>query len=144
MNASYWNCLARRFSVREKTAKIFLAVTSSGAVAGWSFWSHHDLVWKSLSGFSALIAVALPLLDYPGQIQTMTKLAAKCAQLRRGYELLWVEVDSMQEDALREALRTLVVQENEVNAMEATLPDDRKLLARCQNEVLLSQGLQPQ
>src|SRR5258707_5919528 len=95
MNACYWNCLARRYQLREKRAKIFLAVTSSGAVAGWSFWTEYPFAWKFLSGLSALVAVLLPLLDFFKQIDAMTRLASKCAQLRVSYDLLWARIDAL-------------------------------------------------
>lgn len=141
MNACYWNRLARRYYLREKYAKIFLAVTSSGSVAGWSFWASHDSVWKVLSALSALVAIALPILDFSGEVSAMTKLATKCAQLRVGYEKLWAQIDVLPEDLLKEGVDTLAQQASGTLALEAVLPDDRKLLTQCQNEVLVSRGL---
>ncbi len=48
MSACYWNSLARRYNGREKCLKIFLAVTASGAVAGWTIWAHYDIVGEQV------------------------------------------------------------------------------------------------
>ena len=141
MSACYWNCLARRYSSREKWIKIFLAVTSSGTVAAWSIWSQHGTVWKILSGVSALVAVALPILDYSGQVEKTAKLADICAQLRMGYDQLWAQIDDLSPDSLREALGKLTQQEVELSQIQAVLPKDEKLLVGCQDEVLRSRGL---
>jgi hypothetical protein len=140
MNACYWNSLALRYNDREKWLKIFLAVTASSTVAGWTIWAHYDFLWKTLSGLSAIVAVALPILDYSGQVEKMTKLASKCAQLRVGYELLWAQFDSLSPQSILDAQGKLAQQEIELSDVQAALPDDRKLLEQCQNEVLKSRG----
>ena len=140
MSACYWSCLARRYNGREKSLKIFLAITSSGTVAGWTIWSHYDLLWKILSGLSALVAIALPILDYSGQVEKMTKLAGKCAHLRVGYEQLWAQIDSLSQQSILDAQGKLAQQEIELSDVQAVLPDDRKLLEQCQREVLMSRG----
>ena len=140
MSACYWNSLARRYNGREKYLKIFLAVTASGTVAGWTIWAHYDIVWKILSGLSAIVAVALPILDYSGQVEKMTKLASKCAQLRVGYEQLWAQIDSLSQQSILDAQGKLAQQEIELSDVQAVLPDDRKLLEQCQSEVLISRG----
>ncbi len=141
MNACFWTRMGRRYCEREKWLKIFLAVTASGAVAAWSIWDHYPISWKILSALSAVVAVALPILDYSGQVQKMTKLAIVCAQLRLGYDQLWAQVDTLPPDAVSEAHAKLVQQQVALAEQESVLPDDEKLLERCWNEVLSSRGI---
>jgi hypothetical protein len=141
MNTLYWQHLASRYCVREKWTKILLAVMSSGVVAGWTFWAAHDAVWKILSGLAAIVAVALPILDFSGQVQKLTKLTSKCAQLRMGYELLWAQINSMSSQSLEAAIEKLSQQAIEISDLQVVFSDDRGLLMQSQNEVLSSRGL---
>ena len=141
MNVCYWSQLATRYAQREKWIKIFLAITSSGTVAGWTVWTHYAIVWKVLSGLSAVLAVSLPILDYSGRVAQMSKAASKCAQLRLGYDQLWAQIDSLAPDSLAAMEAELSKKEIELAEMQITEPDDRELLAHCQEEVLRSRGL---
>jgi hypothetical protein len=71
MNARYWSYLSRRYSNRDKYSKIFLALMSSGTVASWGFWSDMQIIWKILSACSALLAIALPIINWPKMISNM-------------------------------------------------------------------------
>lgn len=141
MNVCYWNCLASRYSTREKWLKIFLAATSSGTVAGWTVWAHYDVAWKVLSGVSALVAIALPILDYSTLVQNMTKLATKCAQLRLSYDQLWAQIDTLTPDAIQTRLNELSQKEIEMSEINVVIADKRSVLERCQDDVLRSRGL---
>jgi hypothetical protein len=141
MNVCYWSKLASRFEQREKQFKIFLAITSSGAVAGWSFWIDYPVAWKVLSGLSALLAVSLPILDYSGRVAQLNKVASKYAQLRLGYDQLWAQIDVLTPDSLRAMQAELTKREIELADLQVTGSDDRKLLVHCQEEVLRSRGL---
>ncbi len=141
MNVCYWSQLASRFARREKWLKIFLAITSSGAVAGWSVWTDYAIVWKVLSGASAVLAVSLPILDYSGRVEQLSKVASKSAQLRLGYDQLWAQVDVLTPDSLRNMQAELNKKEIELSELQVNEPDDRKLLDHCQEDVLRSRGL---
>jgi len=141
MNVCYSSQLASRFAQREKWIKIFLAITSSGAVAGWSVWAEYAIVWKVLSGLSALLAVSLPILDYSGRVTQLSKVASKCAQLRLSYDQLWAQIDVLPLDSLRVMQAELTTKEIELSELQVTEPDDRELLVHCQEEVLQSRGL---
>jgi hypothetical protein len=141
MNVCYWSQLASRFAQREKWIKIFLAITSSGAVAGWSVWTEYAVVWKVLSGLSAVLAVSLPILDYSGRVAQLNKIASKCAQLRLGYDQLWAQIDVLTPNSLTDMQAELTKKEIELADLQVTEPDDRALLAHCQEEVLQSRGL---
>jgi hypothetical protein len=141
MNVCYWSHLASRSAQREKWIKIFLAVTSSGTVAGWSVWTEYAIVWKVLSGMSAVLAVSLPILDYSGRVAQLNKVASKCAQLRLGYDQLWAQIDVLTPNLLSDMQAELTKKEIELADMQVTEPDDRELLVHCQEEVLQSRGL---
>ncbi len=141
MNVCYLSKLASRFAQREKWVKIFLAITSSGAVAGWSVWIDHANVWKTLSGLSALLAVSLPILNYSGRVAQLNKIASKQAQLRLGYDQLWAQIDVLSADSLDNMHSELCKKEIELTDLSDNEPEDRKLLVQCQEEVLQSRSL---
>jgi hypothetical protein len=141
MNVCYWSQLASRLAQREKWIKIFLAVTSSGTVAGWSVWTEYAIVWKVLSGMSAVLAVSLPILDYSGRVAQLNKVASKCAQLRLGYDQLWAQIDVLTPNLVNDMQAELAKKEIELADLQVAEPDDRELLIHCQEEVLHSRGL---
>ncbi|HXJ14561.1 MAG TPA: hypothetical protein VNH19_19970 [Candidatus Limnocylindrales bacterium] len=141
MNGCYWSRLASRFARREKWIKIFLAITSSGTVAGWTVWNDYAIVWKALSALSAVLAVSLPVLDYSGRVTLLNKISSKYAQLRLGYDQLWAQIDVLTPDSFNLMQAELTKKEIELSDLQVNEPDDRELLVHCQTEVLQSRGL---
>jgi len=143
MNNRYWAHLSRRYYTREKWAKIFLAAMASGAVASWGFWSEYELLWKILSAMSALLAIALPILNWPKMIESMVFLTEKWSLIKADYELLWLDVkkDITNENKTIKELKRLKDKENTLSQKEANLPDEQKLLRKCREEVISSRGL---
>ena len=142
LNSRYWKELAERYSSREKKFKIFLAIMASGTVATWGIWDNIPILWKLLSGISAILSIALPILNYPEQIKQMSCLSGQWAELRIKYEQQWVKIrnisDSNKIDKLVECYNDEQVKLEE---LESTLPKDVKLLKKCQSDVLASRGL---
>jgi hypothetical protein len=81
MNTIYWRMLGRRYYNSERIAKFFLLATSSSSVAGWSFWSQMPLVWKGFSVASALLAIALPIVNWSKHIADCADLYGRWLQI---------------------------------------------------------------
>lgn len=142
LNARYWRYMGLRYTRREGWAKIFLASTASATVASWSFWAELKLLWQSLSVIAALISVAIPIIDAPRKIATMTEAQAAWLQLMHEYDDLWRSRASLGERAFVATLSSLREREVEVSKKTATLPsDDTDLAERCFAEVVTSRGL---
>lgn len=141
MNARYWARLASRYKSREDWGKIFIALASSGTVASWAIWQDLSLLWKLLSALSAVIAVAMPILDFPSKVETMSDLRGRWTELRSAYELLWAEVS--EDDAYKgdNKLSALKSKEATMSKDEASFPYDLELARQCQAEVRQSRGL---
>ncbi len=137
----YWGALARSFARRERWGKIFLACTSSATVAGWVIWAKSPVAWKVLSGLSALIAIALPYLDYRGNADKMLELVRNYAQQLVKLEILWLRVDSTPEGQIIDELQKLRDSETQWATVVATLPQKREFVLRCQQEVRKARGL---
>lgn len=142
LNAIYWSHLSRRYYNKDKFAKIFLATMASGTVASWGFWSDVQVVWKILSAISALMAVALPILNWPKMIESMVNLKQKWTQIRSDYEMLWIELNRGKDKReLERQYKKIKQKETKLSQEESNLPNDRKLLYKCRGEVLKSRGL---
>ncbi|MFZ2404243.1 MAG: hypothetical protein WAW41_03835 [Methylobacter sp.] len=143
MNTRYWKYLVYRYSRRDTTLKIFLAVMTSGTVAGWGIWVELAYIWKMLSSLSALLAIALPILNYPKKIESMAELSGKWGELLFEYEDLWLEVDNNPSpNTLNKNYRKFRTTEKSLVKKETKLPTDKRLIDKCQIEVNKSRGLQ--
>lgn len=145
MNERYWSQLSKRYYKKEKWTKILLAIMASGTVATWSIWSQYEQLWKFLSSLSAIVAIALSILNWPKIIQSMNVLTEKWSLIKSDYELLWLDVKKRIEDKdevrIKKALKILMTKESTLSQKEANLPDDPKLLQKCMNEVKKSRGI---
>jgi hypothetical protein len=142
LNDCYWGRLGERLVQRDKWLGIFIAIMTSSAVAAWGFWQDIPLLWKMMSGLSAVAAIAHPLLDYPNQIKIATALRRAWFGIRTDYELLWVEYETSSSQERLDSYRRVKRKEIELNEGEGTIPLDRGLRETCYREVLKSRGVE--
>jgi hypothetical protein len=142
LNSRYWRLMALRHTRREKYAKIFLAVTASATVASWAVWEHVRPLWQGLSVVSAVVSVALPILDVPKDVKKMAEAQAEWTQLMHEYAELWEQRAALADADFSSKLKALRAREVKVSSETATLPsDDTGLAERCYAEVLKTRGL---
>jgi hypothetical protein len=137
MNVKYWGCLARRLIARERALKIILAITTCSGVVSLSIWRNFPNV---LGVVSAVLACGLPILNYSERIEKMSNLRGSWSQLTMEYERIWQNVGTAQSNCENE-FRLLKDREVGLNVIETGLPNDRKLVQRCQQEVRRARGL---
>jgi len=143
LNVRYWSYLSRRYYMRDKYSKIFLAAMSSGTVASWHFWATVPGVWKGLSAFSALTAIALPIINWSKMIENMVRLKQQWVDIKNDYEMLWISFKNKNKndaDIEKEILR-VKKKEVETSKEEYNLPNSKKLVYKCTDEVLKSRGI---
>ncbi|MEI8625914.1 hypothetical protein P4S67_18385 [Pseudoalteromonas sp. B137] len=142
MNSRYWKLLANKMANKEKKIKIFLAIIASTTVASWGVWVQHDYIWKFLSACSAIVSVALPILNYPSKIENMTLLAGHWGSLRIKYEDLWTEANHVNdENLIKRTYSELREVESTLQIKESNFGEDKKLLKKCQEDVIISRGI---
>jgi len=142
LNARYWRYMGLRYTRRDGWARIFLAATAAATVASWSLWAEAKVLWQSLSMIAALVSVALPVIDAPRKVETMTDAQGAWLQLMHEYEALWIERGTLTERSLTAKFASLREREVEVSKKTAKLPsDDTNLADRCYDEVVSSKGL---
>lgn len=139
MNARYWQLLARRYARWDRNTKILLALTASGAVAGWGIWTDIPKAWKVLSGLSAILAIALPFLDWSTHVERMSTLRGQWEILQTEYELLLLRCDQDPPDPqIQGRFEQLRRQERTSGATDSRLPESQKLLAKAYDQVVAS------
>jgi hypothetical protein len=145
MNVRYWSKLGRCYRNKDTAYKIFLAIMSSGTVASWKFWSNFQIgweIWKILSGISAIMAIALPILNWPKMIESIVNVAQKWTQIKIDYEILWTELNRGKEQSVLMAEYKRVKRKEAIASQQETnLPHKNSVLDKCFKEVLRSKGL---
>lgn len=138
----YYDALAGRFHARDLYSKIFLATMSSGTVAGWAIWSDVPALWKVLSGGSAILAVALPILNISKKVEVANRLKSEFGDIQRDYEMLWAKIDDESPKQVETELRRIWQKEAKLAPFENTMPgNDKTLIRECQREVVHARGL---
>jgi hypothetical protein len=143
-NERYWRAVTHKYAKYDLHLKIFLAVTASGTVAGWSIWQDHQSIWKFLSACAALASIASPLLSYGKKMEVAASHAGTWADLRVRYADLWDtyaskgETDFVSKEYTR--LKKIFI-ELESKEPKLKIPDDGALAKKCQQDVLKSKRL---
>lgn len=149
LTGEYFATLASRFATRDKWSKIFLAITSSGAVAGWSIWNDDQtypffsLAWRVASSISAITSIALPFLNYSKKVEWATSLKIAYESSVKDYELLWLKRKKTPNDELLTEMQKIIEKEKSLSNIEAHFPEkDDELLRECQTRVVTRRNLQ--
>jgi hypothetical protein len=142
MNARYWSYLSRRYYNYDKYSKIFLALMSSGTVASWGFWNEIQWLWKGLSSISALLAIAIPIVNWPKIISNMGALKQYWTEIEMDYEMYWLDLENGKaQSEVAKYYKLTKEKEAKASQKEANMPNRTKLLWKCRLEVLKSRGL---
>ena len=141
MNDRYWRLRGAGYALREKVLKIFLGVTSSGTVAGWAIWKNLPLLWQVLSGISAVVAIALPILDYTGAVERASDLRMGWWKLTQEYKRIWARIDGSTDASVEEQIKPLKEKEVEMSGIEVKFSRKEALILKCQEAVLRARGL---
>lgn len=143
LNYRYWDTIGRKYFKRERAITIFLAIISSSAVASWGFWQHIDIVWKILTGCSAILAIINPILNIQKTIQIMAALRSNWHNLFYQYEKMWLNIESntINLENVKNEYGKLRDHEARIDSPTANLPLNKKIRAICHKEVLNSRNI---
>lgn len=120
--------------------KLALAITSSSTVAFWVLVEPKEILWKTLSAISALIAVISATLKYQEKIEYANTMKFEACKLWNEFEKLWLSIETRKytaqkaiEDysALRDKIAGL---EKEKSLIEA----NKRIRAICKARVLMN------
>lgn len=143
-NCRYWGYLYQRYNSYERYSKIFLAVTSSSTVAGWTFWTQADWIWKSLSALSALLAISVPYLNWQNSIEKTMELRGGWLEAKYMYEKLWRRIESgtiTSQEEIESTMDEILEKQRPLDTKASSFPNIKSLAKKCQQEVLESRNL---
>ena len=144
-NYQYYAEYANLYQRWDRGAKIFVAIASSTAVAGWTVWSTPGLswIWPGSSALAALVALAQSILDPTKSIKTASQLTSGWFSIHRKYDLLWAGVRTLnvsEADAFKECQK-IIEEEKPLADLEVTLtPRGRRQLVLSREKEVLSRG----
>lgn len=144
MNYRYFGYLCRKYNNIELAAKIFVAITSSVSITSWSIWNKSEswisfqLLWQILTGISALIAVAIPILNYSKLIDKMSNLRSSYFAILNEYEIVWINKKNLSCENIIDFLKMIKNKEKDLIPLESDIPNNRKLVLKCQKLVCKS------
>jgi len=144
MNHRYFMAIHERFREREKRSRIALGLMTSGTVATWSFWNagYGEVLWKVLSALAAAWSVISPLLNWSKRAESAFKLKVAYQVVLSDYELLWLQLDKLDEKSVLKRIESIQKQKNDLAVIEKELPTaDEELILKCQEAVEKARGL---
>ncbi len=136
MNYCYWNSIVKLYTQFDMVSKIFLALMASSTVASWTLWSDFDGIWKFLSAMSAVLSITLPIVNFQKTISTASNLAGSWGELKADYSDLWRKVQNNNVKDFEKHFTQFQKIQSRTTKKEIGMPNKKKLLTKCQNEVL--------
>lgn len=148
LNRDYYEEVASRLSDWDLRIKIFLALTSSSTLAGWTIWRdaetypHLTAAWKICSGLAMATSVVTPFLNLGKKTEWATALKIAFASSTNDYELLWLRRDLLSEVKLLAETRTIMDREAILATTLSHFPKlNRRLLSLCQERIIRRRAL---
>lgn len=150
MNCEYFSTLASRFSKWDKGTKVFMAIMSSGVVAGWAIFNdpntypHSAVLWRIASGLATATAIALPILNLSKKVEWATALKVAYQSAANDYEFIWLKRETLAESDLLAEIKNCIDKEKALASVEAHFPEkNNRLLRRSQQTVIRRRNLIP-
>lgn len=119
---------------------VLFATAPSSAVAGLWFWGTPSgrVVWSTLGVIAAVVASLQPFLRLPAKIRKYEGLVTGYRVLEYDLQALRTEIEQRRkyEGAHQKELKQAIMKERELVSREPLESPNRRLLARCEDEVL--------
>jgi len=144
MNYRYYACLASRYQLWDRSAKILTAIAASTTVSGLWLWDvpGWNRVWQVFCVIAAMLAVVMAVWDLTAKSKAASELSASWFAIMLDHEALWAREDSLAEDVALGACEEIRAREKPLAASEAMLWQSKRLTRRCQVDVMHQRGLE--
>jgi len=143
LTSEFFAVLASHYARWDKRTKIVLAVASSGTVAGWGIFNdatkypYSATLWHAASGVATLVAIALPILNFPKKAEWAIALRIGYQSAAKDYEDVWLRRASLTDSELLDETQKVMDKEKALSGTEAHFPErDERLLKKCQKTIL--------
>ena len=137
--------LGKRYYKYDMSSKMLLALTTSSSFLSLTIWGYFPILLEFLTALSAIIAIAIPIVNLPKSMRILVERADKWGVLSFKYEKLWEERNSYNEDDLQAEYKQ--IRDEELRSIEKeevvfNLSLSMKEKEKCKKEVLKSRGLE--
>lgn len=85
--------LVAKYQKYDKRLNIYLAITSSGAIAAWSLWSFIPKIWAMLIAITQVIQVIKPYMPYSKYIRILNEKSKSLHEINLKFERLFYDYD---------------------------------------------------
>lgn len=117
MQARYWRLLTdKRYKLiyineysdqcikLQRMINVFLAITSSGAIAAWAIWKDYPFIWAGIIAISQVITAIKPYLPFEKRIEVMDEIIVQFTRLCNEMEAKWFYIanGTMTEEQINE------------------------------------------
>jgi hypothetical protein len=76
----------------DKSANIFLALTSSSSIAAWALWQKYQFFWLIIIAASQVLSAIKPFMPYKQRLKALQNLNDKIQEIALEYEKGWFDV----------------------------------------------------
>jgi len=91
-NLGYIQLYRQKLESRDKALKFFLAITSSGSIAGWAIWKNVGMLWAVIIAASHVIHAIKHLFPYEARLKSLSGLFYAIEKLLLFTEERWYDV----------------------------------------------------
>jgi hypothetical protein len=140
-NVRYHDAYRERYELLNLGATLALAVTSLFAFLGAvAMMEPFRAVWPVFIAATAALGVAAPILNYSERAARYVRLHSAWQEVELMWEVLWARADRSSPDLVKEYEETKKKQ-HLLEGDNAGLRINKRLMRRCQEEVLRAEGL---
>jgi hypothetical protein len=143
VHTSYLSIYLLKTEKIDTTINAFLAVASSGSIAGWAMWKDYQFVWASIIVLSQFITAIKTFLPYNLRIKNISKVLKEMELLSIEYEKQWFYISEGEKTI--EEINTLrfEIKEKKSKIMSKyfttnILPSNKKYLNEAEDIVLIN------
>jgi hypothetical protein len=137
VHLNYLELYLQNSEYRDKIINCFLAITSSGSIAGWVIWQSIAMVWAIIIASSQVLTAIKSFLPYRTRMKSLSGLLHEIEELMIFTEEKWFDVSEGK--LFEEEIHKLqfVVRTKKTNALKkylgnTTLPEKPNLLGKAQ------------
>ena len=138
VHATYLEIYLLKTEKIDKIVNAFLAVASSGSIAGWAIWKEYQIVWASIIVLSQFINAIKPFLPFSSRIKTISKALKEMELLSIEYEEKWFYIAEGEKTTEETHILRFEMKKKKLKIMTKyftvdILPDNEKYLEEAEN-----------
>jgi hypothetical protein len=137
VHLNYLELYLQDSEMKDRSVNIFLAITSSGSIAGWAIWQQAAILWAIIIAASQVVTVIKNFLPYKTRMKSLSGVVHEFEDLILFAEKSWFDVSEgkLTEEEIHNLqfdVRTKKTKALKKHLGNNTLPEKPKLLLRAQ------------